>query len=532
MSDVTTYNTIPELMDYVAEQYADRNAVEDGNTILTYQQLNELRRRAAGALLGVGVKEGDRVAIWAPNIWEWIVAATALQTVGAALVPLNTRMKGSEAGYVLRASGAKVLFTIDEFLGTSYPDMLKNEALPELESIITFRTASKKLSELAMDWEEFLDMSDFSTPAEVNVRQTRVTAETMSDLLFTSGTTGKPKGVITQHGQNLQVVADWSDVAGLQESDRYLIVNPFFHSFGYKAGWLAALMRGCTILPLQMFDVPTILQRISDEKITILPGPPALYQSILSHPDRDQFDISSLRVAVTGAAAIPVSMIRDMDEVLGFDTIITAYGLTEVCGFATICRPGDSPELIANTSGRAMPGVEVRCVDEFDVEVRRGTPGEVVIRGPNVMQGYFNNDEATKETIDHDGWLHTGDVGIMDSLGYLQITDRMKDMIITGGFNVYPAEIENVMSNHKAIAQVSIVGVTDERLGEVAMAWVVRNPDQTLDEKSLVTWCREEMANYKVPRYVSFVENLPLNASGKVMKFELRDRAEQLIKES
>jgi acyl-CoA synthetase (AMP-forming)/AMP-acid ligase II len=291
-------------------------------------------------------------------------------------------------------------------------------------------------------------------------------------------------------------------------------------------------MRGCTILPLQVFDVPTILQRISEEKITVLPGPPTLYQSILSHPDRDQFDISSLRVAVTGAAAIPVSMIRAMDEVLGFDTIITAYGLTEVCGFATICRPGDSPELIANTSGRAMPGVEVRCVDEFDIEVRRGTPGEVVIRGPNVMQGYFNNDEATKETIDRDGWLHTGDVGVMDSLGYLQITDRMKDMIITGGFNVYPAEIENLMNNHKAIAQVSIVGVADERLGEVAMAWVVRNPDQPLDEKALVSWCREEMANYKVPRYVSFVESLPLNASGKVMKFELRDRAEQLIKQS
>ena len=530
MSDVTTYQTIPALMDYVAEQYADRNAVEDEGKVLTYQELNQLRKQAAAALVGMGVKEGDRIAVWAPNIWEWIVAATALQTVGAALVPLNTRMKGSEAGYVLKASGAKVLFAMDEFLGTSYPQMLKDEDLPELDTIITFRpktNSDQTVSDQSMGWDEFLGMSDFSSEAEVNIRQSRVKNDTMSDLLFTSGTTGKPKGVITQHEQNLKVVADWSEVVGLTEGDRYLVVNPFFHSFGYKAGWLAALVRGATILPLQVFDVPTILQRVAEEKVTVLPGPPTLYQSILSHPDREQYDISSLRVAVTGAAAIPVSMIQAMDEVLGFDNIVTAYGLTEVCGFATICRPGDSPELIANTSGRAMPGVEVRCIDEFGVEVRRGTPGEVVVRGPNVMQGYFNNDEATKETVDADGWLHTGDIGIMDSLGYLKITDRMKDMIITGGFNVYPAEIENLMNSHEAIAQVSVVGVADERLGEVAMAWIVKNPEQTLEEKELIQWCREEMANYKVPRHVRFIENLPLNASGKVMKFELRDRAEQ-----
>lgn len=527
MSDVTACKTIPELMDFVTGQYGDRYAVEDGGVKLTYKELNSLRIKASAALLGIGVKEGDRVAIWAPNVWEWIVAAMALQTVGAALVPLNTRMKGAEAGYVLRASGAKVLFAIDEFLGSHYPSMLKDEDLPELESIITFRSKAENLSDIAMDWDEFLGMAEFANDTEVKIRQGRVSGDTMSDLLFTSGTTGKPKGVITEHEQNLKVVADWSEVVGLQEGDRYLIVNPFFHSFGYKAGWLAALMRGCTILPLQIFDVPTILQMVSDEKVSVLPGPPTLYQSILAHPELEKYDISSLRVAVTGAAAIPVSMIRQMDEELGFDTIITAYGLTEVCGFGTICRPGDSPELIASTSGRAMPGVEVRCVDEFGKEVRRGTPGEVVIRGPNVMKGYFKNDKATKETIDADGWLHTGDIGVMDSLGYLKITDRMKDMFITGGFNVYPAEIENFMSTHKAIAQVSVIGVNDERLGEVAMAWVVKNPGQTLEEKELIQWCRDEMANYKVPRHVRFVESLPLNASGKVMKFELRDRAEQ-----
>ena len=532
MSDVTRCNTIPDLMDYIAGQYTDQNAVEDGDVTLTFNQLNNSRKQAAAALLALGVGNGDRVAVWAPNIWEWIVATTALQTVGAALVPLNTRMKGSEAGYVLRASGAKALFSIGEFLGSSYPEMLKGEALPELDTIITFRAADDFVvaentpAKQVLSWDQFIAKAEGVDLAEVEAAQKTVTADTMSDLLFTSGTTGKPKGVMTGHGQNLKVVADWSEVVGLKDDDRYLIVNPFFHSFGYKAGWLAALMRGCTVLPLQVFDVPTILQQVSDEKVTVLPGPPTLYQSILAHPERETFDVRSLRIAVTGAAAIPVSMIHEMDEVLGFDTIITAYGLTEVCGFATICRSGDEPELIANTSGRAMPGVEVLCVDQNGKEVSRGTPGEVVVRGPNVMTGYFNNEEATKDTIDADGWLHTGDIGIMDVGGYLRITDRMKDMIISGGFNVYPAEIENHMSSHEAIAQVSVIGVDDERMGEVGMAWVVKKPGVELDESELIKWCRAEMANYKVPRFVRFVESLPLNASGKVMKFELRERAE------
>ncbi|MFK0569611.1 FadD3 family acyl-CoA ligase [Endozoicomonas sp.] len=526
MIDLQAINTIPDLMDAAADTYGSRSAVEDENIILSFIELNELRLKAAVSLLSMGVESGDRVAIWAPNIYEWIVAATALQTVGAALVPLNTRMKGSEAGYVLRASGAKFLFCIDQFLNSRYPAMLQNEDLPELEAIVTFRGQG---AENCISWDDFLQKSGDVGLEDVQVRQRQVSPETVSDLLFTSGTTGKPKGVMTCHGQNLRIVEDYSAILGLQDGDRYLIVNPFFHSFGYKAGWMAALMRGCTILPLQVFDVPTILQRVSDEKVTVLPGPPTLYQSILAHPELNRFDITSLRVAVTGAAAIPVSMIHQMRDELGFDTIITAYGLTEVCGFATICRSGDDPELIANTSGRAMPGIEVRCADSEGNEVAAGTPGEVVIRGYNLMPGYFNNPEATAETIDEDGWLHTGDIGVMDKQGYLRITDRIKDMFITGGFNVYPAEIENLMSNHQAIARVAVVGVPDERMGEVAMAYIIPVSGQSLTKEDVVTWCRNEMANYKVPRHVAIVDNLPTNASGKVLKFELREKAKNLV---
>ncbi|WP_371924896.1 AMP-binding protein [Endozoicomonas sp. SCSIO W0465] len=317
--------------------------------------------------------------------------------------------------------------------------------------------------------------------------------------------------------------------SGLQEGDRYLIVNPFFHSFGYKAGWMAAFMRGCTIFPLPVFDVPTILRMVSEEKISVLPGPPTLYQSILAHPELNTFDTSSLRVAVTGAAAIPVSMIQQMRDELGFDTIITAYGLTEVCGFATLCRAGDDPGLIANTSGRAMPGIEVRCVDGEGKDVTAGSPGEVVIRGYNLMQGYFENPVATAEIIDSDGWLHTGDIGVLDERGYLKITDRMKDMFITGGFNVYPAEIEKLMSSHKAIAQVAVVGVPDERMGEVAMAYVIPVAGERLNKEDVVNWCRQAMANYKVPRHVSIVNSLPTNASGKVLKFELKEQAKKRV---
>ena len=525
MLDLASIKTIPELMDVVAEQYSGLNAIEDGQTTLTYQQLNQLRLQAAAALIDMGVEPGDRVAVWAPNVWEWIVATLGLQTAGAALVPLNTRMKGAEAGFVLRASGAKVLFCVEEFLGCCYPSMLESENLPDLKAVIRLRGTSGE----GIQWDDFLAGAAWVDMDAVQQRQVSLSSEAMSDLLFTSGTTGQPKGVMTNHGQNLKVVADWSAVVGLEDGDRYLIVNPFFHSFGYKAGWLAALMRGCTVLPVQIFDVPAILQSISDEKISVLPGPPTLYQSILAHPKLQEFDISSLRVAVTGAAAIPVSMIHQMVDELGFDTVITAYGLTEVCGFATICRAGDDPELIANTSGRAMPGVEVRCVDSDGIEVRRGTPGEVVIRGFNVMTGYFNNEEATREAINPDGWLHTGDIGIMDSDGYLRITDRMKDMFITGGFNVYPAEIENLMSTHSAIAQVSVVGVPDERMGEVAMAYIIPVSGESITREDVVDWCRKEMANYKVPRHVAFVDSLPLNASGKVMKFALREQALDLI---
>ncbi|MDQ1479049.1 MAG: HIP---CoA ligase, partial [Actinomycetota bacterium] len=349
------------------------------------------------------------------------------------------------------------------------------------------------------------------------------------DILFTSGTTGAPKGAMLMHAASIRAYEAWSDVVGLREGDRYLIVNPFFHAFGLKAGILASLLKGATIVPHPIFDVPSVMQRIPEERITMLPGPPAIFQTILNHPDLDQFDFSTLRLSVTGAAPITTEMIIAMREKLGFENVVTGYGLTEAHGIATMCRHDDDPETIAKTSGRAIPGVEVRLVDEGGSEVATGEPGEVVVRGYNLMKGYLDNPAATAEAIDADGWLHTGDIAVADAAGNINITDRMKDMFIVGGFNAYPAEIEKMITAHPAVAAVAVVGVPDQRLGEVGMAFVIAATGMAIDTDELIAWCRERMANYKVPRYVEVVDELPLNASNKVLKVELRERGAKLI---
>ncbi|HEY4378601.1 MAG TPA: AMP-binding protein, partial [Acidimicrobiales bacterium] len=366
---------------------------------------------------------------------------------------------------------------------------------------------------------------DATPPADLAARIEALAATDVSDILFTSGTTGSPKGVVEAHGQTVRCSSTWASLVGLREDDRYLIVNPFFHSFGYKAGIVACLSTGATMVALAVFDVPAIMRLITAEKISMIPGPPTIYQTILNHPDRDQLDSSSLRLAVTGAAKVPVSLVEEMHTDLGFETVVTAYGLTEACGFATMCRHDDDAVTISTTSGRAMPGVEVLIVDDDHHEVARGEPGEIVVRGYNVMREYFEDPTQTAEAVDAHGWLHTGDIGTMDERGYIAITDRKKDMFISGGFNAYPAEIEGILVQHPGVAQAAVIGVPDERMGEVGMAFVVRATGTDLDETELVSWARENMANFKVPRHVRFVEALPFNAGGKVLKFELRKQA-------
>ncbi|MBM3638210.1 MAG: AMP-binding protein [Actinobacteria bacterium] len=521
------FGTIAKLVRQNATRFADLEAVVDNEKRLTYPQLNEAVRGAARSYIACGIQKGDRVSIWAPNIWEWVIAALGAVTVGGVLVPLNTRFKGEEAAYILSRSRARMLLCVNGFLGNDYVTWLRgaDTPTPSIERIVVMRGDAP---DGTIDWQQFLALGKDVADSEVDARIDALSPDDLSDIFFTSGTTGRPKGVMTNHAQNIRVFDDWSQTVGVIRGDRFLIVNPFFHTFGYKGGILGCLIRGATIIPEVVFDVPTALRRISAEKVSMLPGPPTLFLSILNHPERDKFDLSSLRLAVTGAAAVPVEMLRRMREELTFQTIITAYGLTESCGTISMCRPEDDYETISLTSGRALIDVEVKIIDDAFNEVPRGEAGEIVCRGYNVMQGYFEDEAATAEAITADGWLHTGDIGTMNDRGYINITDRKKDLFIVGGFNAYPAEIENYLLSHPDIAQVAVIGVPDERQGEVGWAFVTARPGSTIDPEEVVTWSRERMANYKVPRRVVVLEALPTNPNGKVTKFELRDLAVKL----
>ncbi|MEU3712810.1 FadD3 family acyl-CoA ligase [Streptomyces catenulae] len=528
------YGSLPCLVREAAERYGPREAVVGGRTRLTYAELGERVERAAAACLAAGVTPGDRVAVWAPNTPDWIVSALGAVTAGAVLVPVNTRFKGTEAADILRRTRARLLFVTGTFLGTSYVAALRRAAregpgsgplpgLPDLERVVVLA------DDAPADFDSrpaFLAAGAAVPPGAVRERADAIRPDDPSDILFTSGTTGLPKGAVLSHAQTLRAYDTWSDLAGLTEGDRYLIVNPFFHTFGYKAGIVACLLRGATMVPQPVFDAEATLARIAAERISVLPGPPTLHQQLLEHPARARHDLSALRLVVTGAAVVPLELVERLRGELGVATVLTAYGLSEAGGLVTMCRRGDPPEAVAATSGRAVPGTEVRIADTADRPLPTGTPGEVQVRGYHVMSGYFEDPAATARTRTADGWLRTGDIGVLDADGNLRITDRLKDMFIVGGFNAYPAEIEQLLGRHPDITEIAVVGIPDARLGEVGKAYAVRRSGASLTADDLIAWSRREMANYKVPRQVEFVTQLPRNASGKVLKTRLRAGAE------
>lgn len=533
MGNSDDLTTIPAAFAATVKAYPDAEAVVFGATRLTYTQLAYQVRLAARALLASGVKKHDRVAVWAPNSDLWVVTALAIVSTGAIVVPVNTRLKGAEARYILEASRASLLFVQDGFLDLALVDMLRegSEApslespvslLPELKEIVVF--GSSELAHVTM-FEEFLQRAEAVSDELADEVEASVTPSDVSDIIFTSGTTGRPKGAELLHGQTVRLYTFWSDTVGLKAGDRFLGVNPFFHCFGYKAGLLATVLRGATLLPVSVFDAVNTMTLIAAENINIAPGTPTLYISLLDHPRRHEFDLSSLRVAVTGGSVVPTVLIQRMRNDLGFQTVINAYGLTESCGFATSCHADDSDDIIANTSGRAVEGTEVVIAGSEGELLGPGEAGEVLVRGYNVMAGYYENPEATAGTIDADGWLHTGDVGVLDTNGNLKITDRTKDMYVVGGYNTYPAEIEQVIMHHDSVSEVAVIGVADDRMGEVGMAYVVLRPNEELGEGELIEYSRERMANYKVPRFVKVVASLPRNGSGKVDKLALRQKA-------
>ncbi|MFI8369683.1 FadD3 family acyl-CoA ligase [Streptomyces sp. NPDC085466] len=501
--------TLARLADWAAETYGDEEALVFGGDRWTFRELRDRVDETARAVIAQGVRPGEAVAVWAPNSARWVVAALGAVTAGAVLVPVNTRYRAAEAADILRRSRTRLLFTEHDFLGTDYRALLAGagEELPLLDRTVALH---------ADDWPEFLAGGRAVTAERRLARSAAVRPDDPADVLFTSGTTGRPKGVPTAHGQNLRVYDAWARTVTLRRGDRYLLVNPFFHTFGYKAGVLACLLHGATIVPEAVFDAETVLRRMRDERISVLTGAPTVFTSLLHHPGRASYDLSAMRMAVTGAANIPTALIEEIRSGLGARSVSTAYGLTESTGVVAICPPHESPETLARTSGTALEGTELR------IDAPPGEPGEILTRGFHVMRGYLDDPAATAEAVDADGWLRTGDVGVLDARGFLRITDRLKDMFVVGGFNVYPAEVEQVLRTHPAVLDAAVVGAPDGRLGEVGVAYCVPAEGTRIDGAELTAYTRERLANFKTPRAFHALPALPHNAAGKVDKGALR----------
>jgi acyl-CoA synthetase (AMP-forming)/AMP-acid ligase II len=502
------------------DQFPDQAALITDDRSFTATVLRDEVHRAAAALIALGVEHGDRVAVWSPNTWHWVIACLAIHHAGAAIVPLNTRYTASEASDILARTHAPVLFGMGQFLGNDRVADLDRDALPALRHIV--RIPIDANDPVQGTWDAFIARG--TDRDAVLARAAAVTPDDVSDILFTSGTTGRSKGVLCAHRQSLSASASWAANGKITGDDRYLCINPFFHNFGYKAGILACLQTGATLIPHLTFDPPHALQAIEQHRITVLPGPPTIYQTLLDHPARNDYDLSSLRFAVTGAATVPVVLVERMQSELDIDIVLTAYGLTEANGMGTMCRAEDDAVTVATTCGRPFADFELR-IDSAEPGESGSETGEVLLRGPNVMLGYLDDAAATAAAIDADGWLHTGDIGAVDAAGNLRITDRLKDMYICGGFNVYPAEIEQVLARLDGVADAAVIGVPDERLGEVGRAFLVTRPGAQLDEQSVIAYTREHLANFKAPRSVRFVNELPRNAGGKVLKPQLRELA-------
>jgi acyl-CoA synthetase (AMP-forming)/AMP-acid ligase II len=489
--------SLPALLRDAAERFGDHPAYVEGDEVLSYADLRELVRHVAARYVSWGLEPGERAAIWAPNSIEWAVAGLAVTYAGGILVPLNSRYTAHEVADVLDRTDARIVLVADGFLGRSQiQDLAEVGTTARVVDLGTLGDARPTADHVAL----------------ADARADAISPDDVADILFTSGTTGRSKGAMSAHRQTIGVARAWAELGGLRQDDRYLVVNPFFHSFGYKIGIVVGLLTGCTLYPVATFDLDETMRLIESARITVLPGAPTIYQSLLNAPGRDERDLSSLRLAVTGAAVVPVVLIERMraesPSGLGIDQVVTAFGMTEAV-VVTMCRDSDSAETVATTCGRAIPGMETRIDPDS---------GELLVRGDYVMRGYLDDPAATAEAIDHDGWLHTGDIGTLDADGNLAITDRLKDMYISGGFNVYPAEVEQALARLDGVADVAVVGVPDERMGEVGKAYVVGTvtPDQ------VIAYAKDKLANFKVPRQVELVGSLPRNLSGKVLKTALR----------
>ncbi|MCJ0931090.1 AMP-binding protein [Virgibacillus halodenitrificans] len=532
--------TVGELLEEQVNLYPDQEAViyPELNMRKTYSEFNEMVDKAAKGLMALGIKKDEHVAIWSDNKPEWLTSQFATGKMGAVLVTVNTNYQAKELEYLLKQSDATTLIMAESYKGTSYIDILK-KVCPEFSTAEKGNLHFKKLPRLkniiiigettfsfAYNWDEVLRNADKITDEELNLRQSSLNHDEVINMQYTSGTTGFPKGVMLTHYNIVNNGNQIADCMKLTNIDRLCIPVPFFHCFGCVLGVLAAVSKGATMVILEQFDAEKVLQAVDNEKCTALHGVPTMFIAELNHPSFNTYDLTHLRTGIMAGSTCPMEVMTKVMNEMGAKEITIAYGQTESSPVITQTRADDPIELKVGSVGKPHPNVEVRVViPGTKQEQETGVPGELLTRGYHVMKGYYNNLSATKEAIDDEGWLHTGDLAVLYDNGYLEITGRMKDMIIRGGENVYPREIEEFLYQHPAILDVQVTGIPDEKYGEEIVAWVILKKGITTTVQDIKSFCKGNISHHKIPKYIQFVNEYPMTASGKIQKFKLKELA-------
>jgi acyl-CoA synthetase (AMP-forming)/AMP-acid ligase II len=520
---------LPQVVRGNAERYRDRVAIVDGDRALTFAEFDRAMVGAVRAMMASGLALGDRVAVWAPNSADWLIAAMGVLGAGGVLLPVNSRLRGAEVAQVLRRTQARAIFTVGRFLGDDYPSMLR-EADPGLDlPVIDLQSAGEPG---AVDWSELLARGAEEVPETAAAeRIAGISPADVCDILFTSGTTGTPKGVVVTHETNMNAWTEYGKMLELGPRDKILLIPPLGLIYGLKAIFMVATLTGAGIVVQSVFSAEAAMHAIEEHGITYLTGPPTLFQDILDSPKRSDYDLASLtRALLAGTYIQPALVSRVRSEGLT-GNIYVSYGQSEN-GPVTSTRPDDDADTIANTVGRPVDGVKLRIVDDDENDLDVGRPGEILVQSMFGMHRYYEDPVQTANAYTGDGWFRTGDIGALDERGYVRIIGRKKDMLIVGGFNVYPAEVERCLVDHGSIAEAVVVPAPDERLGEVGVAFVVPRTDADANPDALMAWARDRLANYKVPRLISVADTLPRNASSKVLRDVLRVRAAEITRGS
>ena len=494
----------------------------------TYAELHATSAQLALGLLGIGVERGDRVGIWAPNCAEWTWLQFASAFVGAILVNVNPAYRQHELEYALAQSGVKVLVTASSFKSSDYVAMIDatRDRLPQLERVVVIDGHDCGPAKDLL-FQEVLDLGQVGDRDRLAAIEEQLDPHDAINIQYTSGTTGNPKGATLTHHNVLNNARLAADVLGYTPADRVCIPVPLYHCFGMGIGNLGCVASGATMVyPAPSFEPRATLEAIEQERCTSIYGVPTMFIGQLDHPDFASFDLTSLRTGMMGGAPCPIETMKRVIGDMHAAEVCIIYGMTETAPISFITRPDDDLERRVSTVGRVLPGVDAKIVDPVTGDVVPfGEPGEVCTRGYLVMQGYWENPDATREAIDDDGFMHTGDIGVLDEAGYLNIVGRSKDMVIRGGENLYPREIEEVLFQHPDVASAQVVGVPDARMGEELMAWIVRREGGEVTEDDIRMFCREQLAHFKVPRYVKFVDEFPMTVTGKIQKFKMRESA-------